>query len=119
MIHTTIGGSITVFISISATIRASSQDSGIADSVILVGNERLKHSSAVAKMQAGDDTVRPEDAGLQTHIAPSGETARNERVQPAANVQQRFGVRHLQRCIDMFHLATPLMKEHGGGQARW
>jgi hypothetical protein len=118
IMHTTIAANITVFISISTTIRASSQDLGFADSVILVGNERLKHSSAVARMQAGDDTVRPEDAALQMHIAPRGETARNERVQPAANVQQRFGVRHLQP-IDIFHLATPLMKEHGGGQARW
>ena len=124
--HTTIAANITVFISISATIRASSQDSGIADSVILVGNERLKHSSAVAKMQAGDDTVRPEDAALQMHwqIAPRGETAGNERVQPAANVQQRFCVRHLQPIDNMsiywmFHLAVPLMKKCGGGQARW
>jgi hypothetical protein len=97
----------TAIISISATIRASPIRQ---ESVVLEGNERLKHSSAVVKMQAGDDTVRPEDAALQMHIARRGETAGNERVQPAANVQQRFGVRHLQPIDTIFHLAVPLMK---------
>ena len=92
----------------------------MADWVFLMGNERLKHSSAVVKMRAVDDTVRPEDAALHMHchIARRRETAGNERALPAANVQQRFGVRHLQRA-DICHLAAPLMKEHGGGYARW
>ena len=101
----------TAFISISATIRASPIRQ---ESVGLEGNERLKHSSAVVKMQAGDDTVRPEDAefrNFQMHIARRGKTAGNERVQPTANVQQRFGVRHLQPIDTIFHLAVvPLMK---------
>jgi hypothetical protein len=96
----------TAFISISATIRASPIKQ---ESVVLEGNERLKYSSAVVKMQAGDDEVRPEDAALQMHIARRGETAGNERVQPAANVQQRFGVSHPQPIDTIFRVLVVLL----------
>ena len=64
-----------------------------------------QHLSAVVDMHAGDDGVRPEEAccSIITHIAGRGETASNEGILAAANVQQHTGTRHL---------AAPL-QEHG------
>ncbi len=70
-------------------------------------NKRLQHLSAVVKMQAGDNGVRPEEAccSIITEIAGRGETASNEGILAAANARQHTG---------MQHLAAPL-QENGAG----
>jgi hypothetical protein len=73
---------------------------------LLPAKKRLQHSTAVVEMHAGDDAVRREEAGCSAHMDGRSETASNERIQPAANVQQHSGMRHF---------AAPL-QENGAGR---